>query len=98
MGNEISTEETVTLYRPTGPNELKLVRQNRYTRWPPRLPGQPVFYPVTNEEYAKEIATGWNVRDGKTGYGTRFEVRKSFMNIYDEFVKSKFSPPPAGGD
>jgi hypothetical protein len=76
-------EETVTLYRPTGPDELELVRQSGYTKWPPRLPGQPIFYPVTNENYAKEIATRWNARDGKTGYVTRFEVRKSFMNKYE---------------
>jgi len=83
MTSGILTEETVTLYRPTGPDELELVRQSGYTKWPPRLPGQPIFYPVTNEEYAKEIATRWNARDGKTGYVTRFEVRKSFMNKYE---------------
>lgn len=83
MNNKVSGEETVTLYRPTGPNELELVRQSRYTKWPPRLPGQLIFYPVTNEEYAKEIATRWNARDGKPGYVTRFEVRKSFMNKYE---------------
>ena len=47
--------ETVTLYRPTGPKELALVKDSGYKRWPPRLPGQPIFYPVTNEEYATQI-------------------------------------------
>jgi hypothetical protein len=75
-------EPTVTLYRPTGPEELELVKQSGYTRWPPRLAGQPIFYPVTNEEYAKEIATKWNVRDSKGGYVTRFEVKKAFMEKY----------------
>ena len=83
MDNEISTKETITLYRPTGPDEVELVRQSGYAKWPPRLPGQPIFYPMRNEEYAREIATRWNVRDGKTGYVTRFEVRKSFMNQYE---------------
>lgn len=76
-------EETVTLYRPTGPNELELVKQSGYTKWPPRLPQQPIFYPVTNEQYAKEIATKWNVRDSGVGYVTRFEVKKVFMDKYE---------------
>jgi hypothetical protein len=83
MAKGILLEETVTLYRPTGPDELELVRQSGCTKWPPRLPGQPIFYPVTNEKYAKEFATRWNARDGKSGYVTRFEVRKSFMNKYE---------------
>lgn len=74
--------ETSTLYRPTGPHELELVRQTGYRRWPPRLPGQPIFYPVTNEEYAAEIARQWNAKDGGVGYVTRFEVRSSFMSRY----------------
>jgi hypothetical protein len=77
------SEETVTLYRPTGPKELELVKQSGYTRWPPRLPEQPIFYPVTNERYAREIATQWNVRDSKVGYVTRFLVKKSFMDRYE---------------
>ena len=76
-------EPTVTLYRPTGPEELELVKQSGYTHWPPRLLGQPIFYPVTNEAYAKEIATKWNVRDSKVGYVTRFHIKKSFMDRYE---------------
>ncbi|KAF3890559.1 MULTISPECIES: hypothetical protein [Nostocales] len=76
-------EETVTLYRPTGPKELELVKQSGYTQWPPRLPEQPIFYPVTNEEYAKEIATKWNVKDSGVGYVTRFKVKKEFMDKYE---------------
>jgi hypothetical protein len=75
-------EETVTLYRPTGPKELELVRQSGFKKWPPRLPEQPIFYPVTNEDYAKQIATQWNIKDGGVGYVTRFEVKKSFMDRY----------------
>ena len=44
---------------------------------------QPIFYPVTNEEYAKEIATRWNVKAGGVGYVTRFKVKASFMLKYD---------------
>jgi len=49
-------DATTILYRPTGPQELELVRATGYRAWPPRLPDQPIFYPVTNEEYAVEIA------------------------------------------
>ena len=72
--------ETVTLYRPTGPQELELVRASGFKRWPPRLPEQPIFYPVTNEEYAVQIARCWNVKDSGVGYVTRFKVRKIFMD------------------
>lgn len=75
--------ETVTLYRPTGPKELELVEQSGFLRWPPRLPGQPIFYPVTNEEYAREIAVKWNVPESGVGYVTRFRVLKSFMDKYE---------------
>lgn len=71
--------DTVTLYRPTGPQELELVRQSGFRRWPPRLPEQPIFYPVTNEAYAVEIARGWNAKDSGVGYVTRFRVRAGFM-------------------
>lgn len=76
-------EETVVLYRPTGPDELELVRQSGFERWPPRLAGQPIFYPVTNERYASEIAERWNVRESGVGYVTRFRVRKAFMDRYE---------------
>lgn len=76
------SEETVTAYRPTGPDELALVEESGYKRWPPRLPEQPVFYPVTNEKYAKEIATRWNIKDSGVGYVTRFKVKADFMKRY----------------
>jgi hypothetical protein len=75
-------EETVTLYRPTGPKELELVAASGYRRWPPRLPEQPIFYPVTNEEYAKEISINWNVSASGVGFVTKFCVKKSFMDRY----------------
>ena len=74
--------KTITLFRPTGPRELELVKKSGYRRWPPRLPEQPIFYPVCNERYAIEIASAWNVKDNGVGYVTRFEVRVDFMNRY----------------
>jgi len=76
-------EETVTLYRPTGPDELRLVEQSSFTKWPPRRPDQPIFYPVTNETYAAEIAGKWNVPECGRGFVTRFRVRKVFMDRYE---------------
>ena len=75
-------EETTTLYRPTGPKELELVRQSGNRRWPPRLPDQPIFYPVTNEAYAIQIARDWNVKASCAGYVTRFRVKTAFMQRY----------------
>ena len=75
-------EDTTLLYRPTGPRELELVRSSGFRLWPPRLPEQPIFYPVTNEQYAIEIASRWNVKDDGIGFVMRFHVRKSFMDRY----------------
>ena len=75
--------EVVTLYRPAGPKELELVKQSGFTRWPPRLPEQPIFYPVTNEQYAIEIASNWNLKESGYGCVTRFQVRKAFMDRYE---------------
>jgi len=85
MGVDVAkfADITTTLYRPTGPEELKLVQENGYKRWPPRLPGQPIFYPVTNEKYASEIALKWNVPAWGVGYVTKFQVKKSFMDKYE---------------
>lgn len=73
---------TVTLYRPIGPEELRLIEATGFRRWPPRLPEQPLFYPVTNEQYATEIASKWNVAESGAGFVTRFEVRREFMDQY----------------
>jgi len=77
------TEDAVVMYRPTGPKDLELVRQSGFRRWPPRLPEQPIFYPVTNEQYAIDIASRWNVKDDGVGYVTRFSVLRSFMQRYE---------------
>jgi hypothetical protein len=39
---------TTTLWRPVGPEELALVEASGRRAWPPRLPEQPIFYPVLN--------------------------------------------------
>lgn len=45
----MSTAETTTLYRPIGPEELALIRDAGFRAFPPRLPEQPIFYPVLTE-------------------------------------------------
>ena len=50
--------------------------------FPPRLPEQPIFYPVLSEEYAVKIARDWNVPASGSGYVTRFEVRRNFLENY----------------
>lgn len=75
--------EVITLYRPTGSKEIELVKQSGYKKWPSRLPEQPIFYPVTNQRYAEEIAIKWNMKNSGAGYVTRFNVKKSFMNRYE---------------
>ena len=80
--------ETITLYRPVGKNELALIEASEFTAFPPRLPEQPIFYPVTNEEYAAQIARDWNARynEEKVGYVTRFHVRKDYLDRYEIMV------------
>src|SRR5215467_4718288 len=74
--------ETTTLYRPTGEQELALIRDSGFRAFPPRLSWQPIFYPVLFEEYAIQIARDWNARDGKRGYVTCFAVRTDFLARY----------------
>jgi hypothetical protein len=75
--------ETVTLWRPVGPKELELIRQTGMRAFPPRLPEQPIFYPVLFEEYAVKIARDWNVPASGSGFVTRFQVTRSFISRYD---------------
>ena len=68
----------MVLYRPVGQAEYDLIARSDFTRFPPRLPEQPIFYPVLNQQYAHEIAQKWNTRyadSGYKGYVTRFQVQ-----------------------
>jgi hypothetical protein len=75
----MNVNDTVTLFRPVGPKELELIRLSGNRAFPPRLPDQPIFYPVLNEDYAVQIARDWNVKASGAGYVTRFRVRKEFL-------------------
>ena len=73
------------LYRPVGSKELELIKQSGYTKYPPRLPEQPIFYPVLNEKYANEITMKWNVRydSSQKGYVTKFEIDDEYFQHFD---------------
>ena len=74
--------ELTVLYRPVGRREYELIEPMAFRAFPPRLPEQPFFYPVTNEAYATQIARDWNTKDGGTGYVLRFHVRSEFLREY----------------
>ena len=74
--------ETVELWRPVGPAELDLIRKSGMTVFPPRLPEQPIFYPVTTRAYAERIARLWNSRTDGGGHVLRFDVLKSALDRY----------------
>jgi hypothetical protein len=74
--------DVVTLWRPVGPRELELIRKADMRAFPPRLPDQPIFYPVLSGDYAAKIARDWNVPASGSGFVTRFEVRRTFLDKY----------------
>lgn len=88
MGNSVQDDLT-TLWRPVGPAELALIEASGMRAFPPRLPEQPIFYPVLSEDYAIRIARDWNVPASGAGFVTRFCVRKAFLAAY--------APQEAGG-
>lgn len=76
------SKKSVTLYRPVGPKEYKLIKDSGFTEFPPRLPEQPIFYPVVTEAYAIKIARDWNVKASGIGYVLKFRVDSKFMKNY----------------
>ncbi|MBL0033501.1 MAG: hypothetical protein IPP27_15505 [Bacteroidetes bacterium] len=70
------------LFRPVNQVELDLIEKSGWTKFPPRLPEQPIFYPVMNEEYAIQISKEWNVPAYGVGYVTRFAVRKDYLSKF----------------
>lgn len=59
-----------------------LILETSSTRFPPRRPEQPIFYPVLNQEYAEQIASQWNATSAQSGYAgfvTAFEIETSYV-------------------
>lgn len=77
------------LYRPVGLYELAKILALGRRAFPPRLPEQPIFYPVLNEGYATEIASRWNTGDpnsGFVGFVTAFDVLDAAAARFPERV------------
>jgi hypothetical protein len=75
------------LYRPVGIEELALVFDSGMRAFPPRLPEQPIFYPVTNFGYASQIAHDWNTTSGsKAGYVTTFTVEDDYASGFQRRI------------
>jgi len=75
----------VTLYRPVGLKELRLIIESGSREFPPRLEWQPIFYPVLNQAYAEAIALDWNTNDAFSGYCgivTRFALNEAHYLKY----------------
>lgn len=73
------------LFRPIGLTELELIAESNYQKFPPRLTWQPIFYPVTNQAYAEQIAEQWNTNDAFSnycGFVTRFKVLTDHVKSY----------------
>lgn len=70
------------LFRPVGKAELALIRDSGWKRFPPRLPEQPIFYPVMNSRYAWELAKRWNEPMGDGAHVVGFEVRDDVASKY----------------
>jgi len=77
---------TTRLFRPVGQSELDLIAVSNFKSFPPRLPEQPIFYPVLTKEYAEQIARDWNTRDersGFVGYVLEFEVETEYLKRFE---------------
>lgn len=90
MSNHFEFQE---LFRPVGLSELKLIHSSGMREFPPRLPEQPIFYPVMNLEYARQIARGWNTKDTASS-GVGF-VTKFLVNW--DYVGSRYEVQTVGG-
>ncbi len=75
------------IYRPIGLKELQLVYESGMRAWPPRLPEQPIFYPVLNYNYAEQIAREWNTKSNFfAGYITEFSVEDTFISHFERHI------------
>lgn len=76
-------DEIEILYRPVGPIELQLIIDSGWTCFPPRLPEQPIFYPVLNRQYAIQIARDWNLPRSGAGFVVKFQIRKKYIEQFE---------------
>ena len=75
------------LFRPLGLDELALIWDSGCREFPPRLPDQPIFYPVTSAEYVIQIARDWNTKSSSYGgYVNSFDVDDAYLSKFDRHV------------
>jgi hypothetical protein len=78
----VNQEATVTLWRPTGPEELALVEASGWTAWPLVYPSSPSSTPFSTR-IKRQRSRATDVKASGVGYVTRFQVKKSFMDRYE---------------
>lgn len=73
------------LYRPVGIEELNLIKKSAMAKFPARLAEQPIFYPVLNIEYARQIALEWNSKSPPeyAGFVTEFDVEDEYISRFE---------------
>jgi hypothetical protein len=74
------------LFRSIGVQELALLWETGMREFPPRLIQQPIFYPVVNLEYARQIARTWNAPDANSGFAgfvTQFDMSSTYLTKYE---------------
>lgn len=77
------SEELFELYRPVGLREMALIWDSGMREYPPIQDPQSYFNPLTSIEYARQIASEWNVKDEASvfsGYVTSFRVTQSYLS------------------
>lgn len=73
------------LFRPVGLYEMEKILESDGKEFPPRFNDQPIFYPVLNKTYARQIAENWNQNDynsGFVGFVTEFEIDDDYIKKY----------------
>lgn len=75
------------LFRPVGLLEMQRIIASDWRAFPPRLPEQPIFYPVLNLDYARQIARDWNTqRASYAGYVTQFTIDDAYGDRFDPHI------------
>jgi hypothetical protein len=77
------------LFRSVGEKEFRIIQQRGFKSFPARLPGQPVFHPVLNKQYAMELAAKHNAADISSyrNYVLEFEVDDDYISWFDVETK-----------
>ncbi|MCG8351043.1 MAG: hypothetical protein MI924_25010 [Chloroflexales bacterium] len=80
-------KNTCILYRPVGLYEMEWILNANASRFPPRKPEQPFFYPVLTHSYAQHIAREWNANNSDSGFAgfvTQFFVMQDYVDKHEE--------------